>query len=203
MLVADPAVCVEQRLDQIESRLTDAISAGVRCVQWRDKSRLIPIERTGSLLRRLRDRMPPMGTILVNEDAALAHQIGAGLHLPTASRLPEDLPACWGRSVHDLAQTERALREGARYLIAGHIFETPAKDSPARGLQFLQQICRLAEPTPVFAIGGITASRVSDALGVGAWGVSVCRSILHASNIDKAVAQLLEAVNSHDLALED
>lgn len=61
-----------------------------------------------------------------------------------------------GVSVHSLDEAFKAQNLGADYIIAGHIFNTACKpDLPARGLEFLQNICENIN-IPVYAIGGIT-----------------------------------------------
>jgi thiamine-phosphate pyrophosphorylase len=47
---------------------------------------------------------------------------------------------------------------------------------------------------PVFAIGGITASRVGEVRRAGAFGVAVVSSILSAGSVESATRQLLDAL---------
>ncbi len=76
-----------------------------------------------------------------------------------------------GTSVHSLAQLASAESIGADYVIAGHIYETGCKPGlEARGLDFLQDICKQAA-VPVYAIGGIDKSREVEVVERGAKGV--------------------------------
>ncbi len=78
-----------------------------------------------------------------------------------------------GVSVHSVPEAVQAQREGADFLIAGHIFPTGCKPglSP-RGLEFLGQVCR-AVTVPVYAIGGITPQNAPLTIKAGAEGVCV------------------------------
>ena len=83
------------------------------------------------------------------------------------------LPPVIGASVHSVTEAEEAQGLGADYLIAGHIFATDCKAGvPPRGLGFLRQVCQ-AVTVPVFAIGGITAYKVSDIRAAGAKGCCI------------------------------
>lgn len=46
---------------------------------------------------------------------------------------------------------------------------------PGTGLVLLEQVCRVAAPVPVFALGGVTAENAADCLGAGASGVAAIR----------------------------
>lgn len=76
-----------------------------------------------------------------------------------------------GVSVHSVDEALKAQNLGADYIIAGHIFNTACKpDLPARGLEFLQNICQNVN-IPVYAIGGITPQNEHLVLNTGASGV--------------------------------
>lgn len=68
-----------------------------------------------------------------------------------------------GISTHDVAQLERALALGPRYVAYGPVFETSTKSNPdpvvgEEGLERASRIARAAG-TPLVAIGGITLAR--------------------------------------------
>ena len=63
------------------------------------------------------------------------------------------------------------MKCGATYLTAGHVFLTDCKKGvPARGLDFLADVCR-AVNVPVYAIGGINDKNAGDCIQAGAAGV--------------------------------
>lgn len=60
-----------------------------------------------------------------------------------------------GCSIHSVCEAVEAQRLGASYITAGHIYTTDCKKGvPARGVQFLQEVCESVQ-IPVYAIGGI------------------------------------------------
>lgn len=76
-----------------------------------------------------------------------------------------------GVSIHSAEEARLAEKLGATRLFAGHIFPTSCKsDLPARGLDFLEQVCK-AVSIPVFAIGGIQDKNAWQCLERGAAGV--------------------------------
>ncbi|MCI8791648.1 MAG: thiamine phosphate synthase [Eubacterium sp.] len=76
-----------------------------------------------------------------------------------------------GTSVHSLEEAEEAVRLGADYLTAGHIFPTGCKpDLPPRGLEFIKEICRKVS-IPVYGIGGICRENEQFVMDQGACGV--------------------------------
>ena len=77
-----------------------------------------------------------------------------------------------GTSVHSREEAAEALRLGATYLTAGHIYSTDCKKGvPPRGLSFLKEIC-LMSLVPVYAIGGIHlgTGQLTEVLSCGAAG---------------------------------
>ena len=104
-------------------------------------------------------------------------QLGRG-SLPVAAARTLN-PLWWiGKSVHDLAEADAARTEGADYLVVGPVFDTASHPGrPSLGLKRLQAIVSAAEGLPVIAIGGITAARVREVRGSGAYGVAAIRAL--------------------------
>ncbi|MCC5888384.1 MAG: thiamine phosphate synthase [Gammaproteobacteria bacterium] len=126
--------------------------------------------------------------IAINGRPAMARREGIGLHLPAAhGSVARDGIALLGRSAHDEEEVQRAVAEGVDYLIVGTIFPSASKPGRAPlGLDGLARLTALAAPLPVFAIGGITPTRVASVLEAGAHGVAVCSAVLDVP--DAAVA---------------
>lgn len=81
-----------------------------------------------------------------------------------------------GVSVHSVEDAVFARQNGAKYLIAGHIFATDCKKGiPPRGLDFLKSVCQSVN-LPVYAIGGITPERLVSVESCGATGVCIMSS---------------------------
>lgn len=183
-----------------------AVAAGAAFVQIRDKD--LDDAAVEQRLRIIRDAPKAPGPsaehssaspsatrhlISINGRPALARNHGVGLHLPAAHEVVtrEDIPLL-GRSAHDEEEVHRALTEGVDYLIVGTVFPSASKPGRAPlGLNGLARLSALASPWPVFAIGGITAQRVSSVLATGAHGVAVCGAILDADDPAAATAHFL------------
>ena len=100
-----------------------------------------------------------------------------------------------GRSVHDAAGARAAAGGGADWLVAGHVYPTPAK--PGReplGLRGLGAVVRAAGGRPVVAIGGIDGSRIGEVLGAGAAGVAVIGAVARAADPEQAARELVGAL---------
>lgn len=118
---------------------------------------------------------------------ALALQIG-GLQLPgsTPSLVIQD-ELCQGIqrigvSVHQADEAKLREKEGANYVMFGHIFATNSKQGvPPRGLDQLRQLINNVN-IPVIAIGGMTPARVRSVLDAGASGIAVMSGIWEAAD---------------------
>lgn len=78
-----------------------------------------------------------------------------------------------GVSVHSVTEAFSAEKLGADYLIAGHIFETDCKKGvPPRGTEFLRKIVSSVK-IPVYAIGGINSTNISQIYESGAAGACI------------------------------
>ena len=78
-----------------------------------------------------------------------------------------------GTSVHSIEQAEEAMKLGADYVTAGHIFKTDCKKGlEPRGLGFLEKIVH-AVSVPVYGIGGIHNDNEESVLEHGAVGVCI------------------------------
>ena len=81
----------------------------------------------------------------------------------------------FGVSVHGAEEAKAAIKFGAAYLTAGHIYASSCKQGvPPRGPAFLREICTLS-PVPVYAIGGIglNKAQLEEVLACGAAGACV------------------------------
>lgn len=103
-----------------------------------------------------------------------------GVHLPlpvcAAMTAAERLQAGYfGISVHSAEEAKAAIKFGAAYLTAGHIYASSCKQGvPPRGPAFFKEICSLS-PVPVYAIGGIGLNKeqLEEVLACGAAGACV------------------------------
>jgi thiamine-phosphate pyrophosphorylase len=181
--------------------LRQAIDAGVRAIQVREKdleaAALIELaEKIFTILREVD------GHLFINDRVDVAMALGSlGIHLrsdslpvPVARTLagPDRLIGVSAHTVDDVVEAEV---EGADFVVLGPIYETPSKRTFGApiGLRPLEQAAARCS-LPLFAIGGITASRVHDVRRAGAFGVAVISSILGAADVEAATRAFVEAV---------
>jgi thiamine-phosphate pyrophosphorylase len=135
---------------------------------------------------------------LVNDRIDLALAVDAdGVHLgqddlpPAIARRLLGPDRLIGRSTHRLEQLHQAVADGCDYVGVGPVNATPTK--PGRdpvGLDYVRQAAA-ASPIPFFAIGGIDATSLEEALAAGASRVAVVRAITQAADSGAASAELL------------
>lgn len=183
--------------------LRQALRAGVRAVQLRERDlETRPLLALAEdILRLTREH----GALLfINDRVDLVMALGAdGVHL-RANSLPVAVTRrllgpgrMIGVSVHSTEEVVRAESEGADFAVLGPVYETTSKlvYGPPIGLHPIEEASRRCR-IPVFAIGGITASRVGEVRRAGACGVAVISSILSAGSVESATHQLLDALTA-------
>jgi thiamine-phosphate pyrophosphorylase len=178
-----------------------ALEGGARTLQVRvkagtDRHRF---ETVLSIAERCRDAG---ATCLINDRADFAVAAGAdGVHVG-ADDLPVALvrrivgpAALVGATARDPLTAVRLVEAGADYLGVGPVYATRSKDGlPAPlGLDGVGAVVR-AVPVPVIAIAGVTAARVPELLGAGAWGVAVIGAVADSDDPHAATAELVRAV---------
>ena len=177
-----------------------AARGGADTVQFRDKGasmrdRWAALEATAEALA------GTATTLVVDDHADLALAAGAGVHvgqtdLPVAvARRLLGADAVVGATATTATQAVQAEAAGASYVGFGPVFATTSKVNPdsVKGLAGLAEACA-AVRIPVIAIGGLTLSRVAEALGAGAWGVAVLSAVVCADDVEAAAAAFAEEV---------
>lgn len=151
-----------------------ALSGGARWLQYRDKSRdagkrLAEASQLAELCRAHDCQL------LINDDLALAAQLGVGLHLgqedgslrEARQQLGPD--ALIGGTCHaSLQLAERALEDGASYIAFGRFFNSMTKPGAPAATAELLRTARAQFSVPIVAIGGITLDNASTLLDAGA-----------------------------------
>jgi thiamine-phosphate pyrophosphorylase len=88
-----------------------------------------------------------------------------------------------GKTTHNLAQAEEAIRDGADYVSAGPVFATPTKPGrPVVGLSYVREAASQLG-VPFVAIGGIDLSNIDEVLAAGARTVAVVRACGQAAQL--------------------
>ena len=82
-----------------------------------------------------------------------------------------------GASVHGAVEAGFASKDGADWIVTGHVFETPSHPGvPGRGLGHIREVLA-ATTTPVIAIGGVLPEHVHMLRAAGAYGIAAIRGI--------------------------
>ncbi len=186
-------------LDQIEG----AVRGGVDVVQVRERD--LDAGVLAAFVRRCVAAIDGTSVhLVVNDRVDILMTTGAhGVHLredsvPTmAARALLGNAAVIGRSVH---RCEDAGSAGpVDYLIAGSVFESASKPGAPMhlGVDGLRSVVERAAPRPVWAIGGITADRLSAVSHAGARGMAAigafipsCEASVLATTVQKRTAEL-------------
>jgi thiamine-phosphate pyrophosphorylase len=158
------------------------IRAGVDWLQIREKD--LPDRVLVAALKMLVPEARRFGvTLLVNGRLDLAAAAGAaGVHLPSdglpVHRVRREFPRPFVivRSCHRAEEVLKAAEGGADAVTLGPVFPTPSKAAwgPPMGLEAFASACDRS-PVPVFALGGVDASRLGALAGAGAAGAAAIR----------------------------
>lgn len=130
-------------------------------------------------------------------DLALLYNIPT-IHLPSyglpVKRVRKQYPSLRiGRSVHSLDEAIQAEKDGANYVLYGHLFKTNSKlGQPPRGVAELTKIKRMLH-IPVYGIGGITANNLKEIKNTNLDGVAVMSGIFDENNPQEEAAAYYKA----------
>jgi thiamine-phosphate pyrophosphorylase len=190
---------------ELPDLLHAAVAGGVDIVQLREKlladDELLAIAHAASALMR------QLGALLiVNDRPWVAEQAGAdGVHVGQ-----DDMPVAQvreivgpemliGLSTHSPEQIDAVDAGVVDYIGVGPIHETPTKPGrPAVGLELIRYAAAHAR-VPFFAIGGLDAGNLGQALDAGAMRVCVLRAIASAKDPQLAARELRDALDTRPL----
>lgn len=194
-LVTDQAACKGKPLESIVS---DAVKAGVACVQLREKH-----ADTRCFLKRALSLKSILGPakipLIINDRIDIALAVRAdGVHLGQSDMPYADArrlmgpDAIIGLSVETWEDVETAQNFSVDYLGVSPVFSTPTKtDTKAPwGLGGLEKIRRYSRH-PLVAIGGLDTFNCQQVLRAGADGIAVVSAICSADNSFIATKQLV------------
>jgi len=102
-----------------------------------------------------------------------------------------------GVSTHSLKEVREAEVGGADFITFGPVYRTPSKLKYGKpvGVDALEQVIRKTN-IPVFAIGGITGSRINNIRKSGAYGVAMIREVLAPDNIKEKSQELINLLGA-------
>lgn len=97
-----------------------------------------------------------------------------------------------GVSVHSVEEAVSAEKNGADYIICGHIFETDCKRGVLpRGTKFLTEIIKSVK-IPVYAIGGINEENIMQVKNTGVSGVCLMSSLMKSGSPEEIIKKTKE-----------
>jgi len=135
--------------------------------------------------------------LVVNErlDVALAAKTHAAqltsrsLTVADARLVTRELPL--GASIHSASEAESAERDGATWVVAGHVFATASHEGmPGRGVSLVTDVVR-STTLPCIAIGGVRPEFVGTLRDAGAYGVAAISGIWGAPSAEAAATDYL------------
>jgi thiamine-phosphate pyrophosphorylase len=175
------------------SAVEDALRAGVRAVQLREKD--LPIRELLEMAYRMRELTDKYhARLFINDrvDIALCaeadgvHLGQSGIPVSAVRNLVEE-SFIVGASTHSVEEATIAEREGADFITFGPLFETPSKRTYGAplGLDALREVKERVS-IPLFGIGGIKPAHVREVMDAGAFGVALISGILGETDIKGA-----------------
>ena len=169
----------------------EALQAGISFVQVRDR-----ISTDAQLDAQICSwqRFAPAEVIWsVNNRPAIARRLLCAVHWPEDAPREPGPYRLTGASVHSV-EAARHAAIWADYLVLGNIYPTACKvGKDGAGLSIIRAVRDAVGAKPIFAIGGITESTITEVLAAGAYGVAICSEILGSVSIASAVARCLSA----------
>ncbi|MEA3322348.1 MAG: thiazole tautomerase TenI [Bacillota bacterium] len=133
----------------------------------------------------IRSGIPPR-KIIINDRVDVAHVLNTGgvqlahhsLGVSEIRRNFSELRV--GKSVHSYEEAMQAEKDGADFILYGHIYSTTSKQGLVpKGLMELRNLTRSIK-IPVIAIGGITPDKLQEVKVSGASGIAVMSGIMDA-----------------------
>jgi thiamine-phosphate pyrophosphorylase len=181
--------------------LRGAAAGSVDIFQLREKR--LPDDELAAVANATRALCKRLGVLfIVNDRPAVAVEAGAdGVHVGQndmdVAEVRELVGADMliGLSTHAPAEIDAVDASLVDYIGVGPIHATPTK--PGRAAVGLQLVRHAAahSPVPFFAIGGLSAANIADALDAGATRVCVLRAIADAADPERAARALREMLS--------
>lgn len=189
--------------DDMDARLGELLAAGVPAVWLR--TRAMDDRAFHELAVRVRERCTEHGAELwIGDRADVARLVGADVvQLPeaglsvTGARRVVGIGMRIGRSVHAVEAVAGSIGEGVDHLVVGTMYPTTSHpDKVPEGPELLEEVREAAPGLPLYAIGGITPSRVGSLHRRGAYGVAAIGSLWDAANPSGAVRAFLDSLEA-------
>ncbi len=198
LLITDRKIVPE---DSFFTRLQEALRAGIRSVQLREKD--VSVSELTQYALKVREMTREYdASLFINDRVDVAMAVGAdGVHLGRRS-LPVQAVReiarkgfVIGVSTHSLDEAADAMHEGADFITFGPIFETHSKMKYGRplGIDMLKKAASSIK-IPVYAIGGINNRNIGDVMKAGARGVAMISAIFGADDVEKNTREIVRLI---------
>jgi len=182
--------------------IMEAGEVGVRAVQFREKE--LPLRDQMQMAIEIQKMTQQFGMkLLINDRVDLCLAMDAdGVHLPSTG-LPVSVARkmlgqlkCIGVSCHALEDVLRAESEGANYALLGPIYDTPSKRQYGAplGIDYFKAV-RKATALPLFAVGGITMTKIAEVMKAGADGVAMISEMMEAEDVKQTCRDILDSID--------
>lgn len=161
-----------------------AVESGVDAIILREKD--LPFEELRLMAEKIKDIIADKNVrLIINGNIEVARKMKtAGFHIGFEKFMKQKykFDGLLGVSVHSLEEAVLAEKNGANYILAGHVYETDCKKGlKPRGVEFIKSITSSVN-IPVIALGGIDEKNVKQVLSSGADGVAVMSYIMAAED---------------------
>lgn len=174
--VTNDSLSVIDLVEQIK-----AIESEVDFIHIRERSKTA--SELVDLVKKLLSEEIPKEKLVMNDrvDVALLTNIHR-VHLPGHSFSPKELRRKFphlhiGVSVHSIEEAQAAEKEGAEYIMFGHVYDTSCKPGlKARGVKIVEELTSTLS-IPVMVIGGITPERITELAHAKVKGIAVMSGI--------------------------
>ena len=194
---------VLERADFVSSARRVMAAGGPRVAIHLRSSRFTARELTHLATQLAAEQEPTGAWLVINERVDIARIVAArGAQLTSKSLSVADArlaaPAlALGASVHGMDDAVTAAYDGAAWIVAGHVFDTPSHTGePGRGLDFVRELAAKV-PVPLIAIGGVRPEHVGLLRAAGVAGVAAIRGIW-ATDAASAERAALDYLSAHD-----
>ena len=187
---------------RVERLLASAIAGGVDVVQLREKT--ASEEELLAHAATFRRECSRLGALLfVNDNPEVALRAGAdGVHVGQQDMPVEEVRELVGEelliglSTHSPAEIDAVDASLVDYIGVGPVHATPTKPGrPAVGVELIRYAAAHA-PVPFFAIGGLDAGNLDEALAAGASRACVLRALADARDPRAAARALRERLEA-------
>jgi thiamine-phosphate pyrophosphorylase len=183
--------------DQRIAAARDAIAGGAVMLQYRDKTGAAADRRESAAALQVCAAAAGV-PLLINDDAALAAQVGAaGVHLGqddipvAAARQRLGAGAIIGVTCHDDLELARAAATaGADYLSFGRFFASTTKPGASGADPAVLTTAREIFDLPIIAIGGVNADNGAALIAAGADLLAVAGAVFGADDIQAAAQDI-------------